>query len=115
NRSFSRLSGGQSVVAIEGSTGIVNLFGMANAVAGVDRFPNSAIWNSVASVPVLIKPAVWNNRSFAFWNSVDQRTVALQTNTGNAYAWGNGGFLGNNAVAPASAPQSVFGGRSYSK
>lgn len=112
SKSFSKLSGGNSVVAVEGSTGIVHLFGMANPMAGVDRFPNNAIFNSLASVPVLIKPAVYN-RTFSAWGGVDQRTVAIQTTTGNAYAWGGGGTLGNNSVAAASAPQSVFGGRSY--
>lgn len=47
--------------------------------------------------------------------SASNSFVAIEGSTGNAYAWGLGssGQIGNNAVASASSPVSVFGGRSF--
>jgi len=56
-------------------------------------------------------------RQFRAFSGGSSRMYAIETLTGNAYAWGLGGngLLGNNSTANSSSPVSVFGGRSFSQ
>jgi len=109
-KSWSRISGQTTALAIEKTTG--NAYTWGNNSSG--QLGNNSILN--ASSPV----SVFGGRSFTNVVVLSPggftSCFATEGNTGNVYSWGNGtsGLLGNSSTSNASSPVSVVGGRSYS-
>jgi alpha-tubulin suppressor-like RCC1 family protein len=119
-------NGASSPVSVVGGRSFTTIFTNSNATWALDGSGFAWAWGNnpvgqlgnnttnFASSPV----SVVGGLKFSQMSCGDNGTfiVAIQSTTGNAYAWGTAtsGCLGNNSTATQSSPVSVFGGRSYS-